>query len=172
MKTFIAFTATAAALAVLPGQARAGSGSAQPSAQDANYLQASISGDRFEIIGGRMALRKGTTAQMRVLAQHLVRDHSKSLAEAVALAKRLHVKVPDAPTPSEVWELNATSHLSGAQFDEWYATLEIKDHEQDIEEATFEVAHGGNHAVIADARNEIPVLKLHLALSRRAAASA
>jgi putative membrane protein len=170
MRILITLTVIAAVAAAVAAQAQAKRGSAQPTAQDANYLRTSIQGDRFEIVGGRMALRDGRTPQMRVLARHLVRDHSKSLAESIALAKRLGIKVPDSPTQSQVWELNAVRRLSGAQFDEWYGTLEIKDHQQDIEETTFEVAHGGNRAVIESARKELPVLRLHLVLAKRAVA--
>jgi putative membrane protein len=78
------------------------------------------------------------------------------------------VKVPDAPSPSEVWELNVVRSMSGAGFDVAYTTLEVKDHEQDIEEATFEAVHGGSPAVKAAARKELPMLKMHLRLSRQA----
>jgi putative membrane protein len=144
----------------------------QPSAQDANYLQTSISGDRFEIIGGKLAETKGTTAQVRALGARLIKDHSKSLQESVAEARSLGVKVPQAPTPSMVWELNTVRSMSGAQFDRSYSSLEVKDHEQDIEETTFEVAHGGSSEVKQSAKKELPVLRLHLTLAKRALVSA
>lgn len=163
-----------ALLAVAGTVAVAGAGArpaAQPSAQDVNYLQTSISGDRFEIIGGKLALKKGTTAQVRALAARLIHDHSKSLTDAVALAKTLHVDVPKAPTPSMVWELQTVGAMSGAQFDHWYSYLEVKDHQQDIEETTFEVVHGGSTLVKNDARKALPMLRMHLALSKRALGS-
>ena len=138
---------------------------AKPSAQDANYVQTSISGDRFEIIGARLALRKGTTAQVRALGRRLLKDHTKSLHEAIAEAKEDGIKAPEAPTPSMVWELNTVAALSGTAFDHAYTTLEVKDHQQDIEEATFEVVHGGDPSIKNDARKELPILKVHLRLS-------
>lgn len=142
------------------------------SAQDVNYLQTSISGDRFEIIGGNLALKKGTTAQVKALGRRLIKDHSKSLAEALAEAKSHGVKAPQAPTPSMVWELNTVAGMSGAAFDKAYTSLEVKDHQQDIEETTFETQHGSNPEITKSAKKELPMLRMHLALSIKASRSA
>jgi putative membrane protein len=139
------------------------------SAQDANYLQTAISGDRFEIIGGKLAVDKGTTAAVRALGRRLIKDHSKSLVEAVAEAKEDGIKVPTAPTPSMVWELNTIRGFSGTSFDRAYTSLEVKDHQQDIEETTFEVAHGNDPTIRRSAKKELPMLRMHLALAAKAA---
>jgi putative membrane protein len=144
----------------------------QLSAQDVNYLQTSISGDRFEIIGGKMALRRGTTAEVRALGARLIKDHSKSLADSLAEARKFGVEVPKSPTPSMVWELQTVGAMSGNAFDRAYSSLEVKDHEQDIEETTFEVAHGGDSEIKQSAKKELPMLRMHLALSKRASATA
>jgi putative membrane protein len=160
--------AAVAAVCISAGQA---AGRSSPSAQDANYLQTSISGDRFEIIGGKIALSKSGNSAVRALARRLIHDHSQSLRDAVKLAKQLNVKVPGAPTASEVWELNMVRSLSPSFFDASYSTLEIKDHQQDIEETTFELMHGGSSQVKADAKKDLPMLKMHLSLSKAAARS-
>src|SRR4051812_47254038 len=155
--------AAVAGLCIAAGQASVGG---PVSAQDANYLQNAISGDRFEIIGGKIAISKTGNSTVRALAQQLVQDHSSSLRDAVRVAKQLNVKVPDAPTPSQVWQLNMVRSLSGSQFDVAYTTLEVKDHQQDIGETTFEVVHGGSTQVKAAAKKELPMLKMHLSLSK------
>jgi putative membrane protein len=134
------------------------------SALDASYLKTSIQGDRFEIEGGRLA-SASSNATVRALAARLVRDHTKSLSDAVKLAHHLGVDVPKAPTPPEKWELRMVAQLTGAAFDHWYSELEVADHHQDISEASDE-AHNGTHAVVrANARHELPVLRRHLQLS-------
>jgi putative membrane protein len=137
------------------------------SAQDLNYLQTSISGDRFEITGGKLAMEKGTKAQIRVLGERLIKDHSKSLQDSLALAKADGVTAPQAPTPSMVWELNMVGAMTGRAFDKSYSSLEVKDHEQDIEETMFEVKHGTKPEIKA-----LPVLRMHLALATKASHSA
>jgi putative membrane protein len=135
---------------------------------DEQYLKTSIQGDRFEITGGKLALAKSQNAAVRKLAARLVKDHSKSLKDSVALAKRLGVSAPKAPSPSMQWELQMVSSLSGGAFDRWYSDLEVKDHVQDISEAADEVHNGANHAVRHSAKQEIPTLRTHLKLSRAA----
>jgi putative membrane protein len=140
----------------------------QPSAQDANYLQTSISGDRFEIIGGKLTLQKTQSAALRTLAHRLIRDHSRSLREAVAEARRDGIKIPSAPMPTQVWELNTLRMMSGVTFERLYSSLEVKDHQQDIEETTFEAQHGQDPDIRQSAKQELPILELHLRLSENA----
>jgi predicted outer membrane protein len=160
MKMLIVTVAAAAALAA----AAAASASAPP--QDENWLQTSISGDRFEIAGGKLALARGTTPATRALGRRLMRDHAKALHEGVVLARELGVGVPPAATPSEQWELNRLRNMPRAWFDVQYASLEVRDHEQDIEETGFEAREGGLWQVRAAARKDLPMLNMHLKLSR------
>jgi putative membrane protein len=142
------------------------------SAQDLNYLQTSISGDRFEITGGKLAMNKGTKAQIRALGERLITDHSKSLQESLALAKANGVTAPQAPTPSMVWELNTVGAMTGNAFDKSYSSLEVKDHQQDIEETTFEIKHGTKPEIKDSAQKELPILRMHLTLATKASRSA
>jgi putative membrane protein len=135
---------------------------------DQEYLKTSIQGDRFEIEGGRLALAHSHNAAVRRLAATLVKDHTQSLATAAELARSLGVDIPKHPTPSQQWELGMVGRLSGRAFDRAYSSLEIKDHRQDIMETSSEVAEGLNHAVRHDANQELPTLRMHLALSLRA----
>jgi putative membrane protein len=138
------------------------------SAWDEQWLMMSIEGDRFEIAGGKLAQSKGSTEIVRELGARLVRDHSKSLEEAVALAKRLGIDVPDSPSPTQQWELRVVATFSGREFDRWYSDLEVQDHIQDIMEAQDEVKQGTNEEVRHLAAEEIPVLQQHLELARAA----
>ena len=98
----------------------------------------------------------------------LVRDHSKSLADATTLAQRLGVDEPPDPSPSQQWELQVVSTFSGTAFDHWYADLEVKDHTHDIQETQDECDMGCIRAVRHMAKQEIPTLQKHLELSRAA----
>jgi putative membrane protein len=138
------------------------------SALDRHYLKSSAEGDAFEIQGGKLALRTSRDAEVRKLARTLVKDHTKSLKETKALAARLGVKVESKPEPPQQWELSIVGTGVGRNFDIWYAKLELQDHKQDITDASEERDMGTNGAVRTSAKNELPDLRKHLALSRAA----
>jgi putative membrane protein len=168
--TAVALGTSVAALGLGPGQAHA-KAAAGVSGLDEQFVTTSIQGDLFEVLGGKQALAKSQNPKVRALATRLVKDHGKSLAESVVLAKRLGVNVPKSPTPSMRWELRMVGTLSGAAYDHWYADLEAQDHVQDISEASDEVSKGSNASVRQSARKELPVLRAHLKLSRAALAA-
>jgi putative membrane protein len=132
---------------------------------DEQYQTTAIEGDRFEIRGGVLAAHRGTTTKVRGLGRTLLKDHGASLKDATTLARRLGIAIPDAPSPSMEWELTAVQQFHGRAFDRWYAQLEVRDHQQDIDEAKDEVDHGCNADIRAGARKELPTLRKHLRLS-------
>jgi putative membrane protein len=166
MKTqFTCIVAATVALAVAPPAAHA---AAVYSPLDEDILQSSIQGDKFEIIGGKLAEAKGASARTRALGARLVKDHTKSLIEAVALAKRLGISVPPTPSTTEEWELSVVDGRSGNDFDIGYTSLEVQDHKQDIEEVHTELNGGVNPSIRALERKDLPTLRFHLHISKRA----
>jgi putative membrane protein len=148
--------------------ARAHSVSDAVSGLDKQSLKTSMQGDLFEVQGGKIALQRTHNAAVVRLAKRLIKDHSKSYSDSSKLAHKLGVDVPKQPAPSMIWELKVVSTLHGRQFDQWYSSLEVFDHVQDIQEATDEVQDGTNSEVVDSAKTEIPMLKTHLALARAA----
>jgi putative membrane protein len=141
------------------------------SAWDEQWLKMSIEGDLFEIQGGNLAQHQATTQIVRDLGARLVKDHTKSLHDAVDVAHQLGIDVPDKPSPSQQWELRAVAQFKGAEFDTWYSDLEVQDHVQDIQEAQDEIDKGCNDQIKQLAEEDLPVLQQHLELARTALAA-
>jgi putative membrane protein len=166
---FVGTTAlAAAALALTAAPSSAYRAPSRVSGQDQTYLQSALEGDAFEVTAGRLALRKSENADVRLAATRYAHDHAASGSDAKRLAKRLRVQGDFAPSPSQQWEIQMLSELDGAAFDHKYAYLEVLDHKQDLFEAKQEVENGSNRQVVASAREEIPMLRKHLTLARRA----
>jgi putative membrane protein len=146
-------------------------GDAGYSAWDEQWLKMSIQGDRFEIQGGDLAQHKATTQVVRDLGARLVKDHTKSLQDAVDVARKLGIDVPQTPSPSQQWELRAAAQFKGAEFDKWYSDLEVQDHIQDIQDAQDEIDKGCNEQIKQLAKDDLPVLQQHLELARAAVAA-
>jgi putative membrane protein len=156
------------AFVITGAQARPRAAAAKPSGLDEESLKTSMQGDLFEIKGGRIALSKSHNAAVLKLANRLVSDHTKSFDETAALARKLGVDVPKAPTASEQWELRIVSSLKGRAFNHWYSSLEVFDHLQDISEAKDEVQDGKLASVRKESKQEIPILRTHLKLAQQA----
>ena len=138
------------------------------SAWDEEYLKTSIEGDRFEIQGGNLAQQRGTNDAVRNLGARLVKDHTQSLAEAIDVAQRLGIEVPSSPSPSEQWELATLGWFQGNDFNNRYSSLEVNDHQQDIQETQDEIDKGSNSEVRNLASQDLPMLQEHLRLSQDA----
>jgi putative membrane protein len=165
VKPLLGVAVVVAGLALAPAAAHA---AATYSPLDEEILRTSIQGDRFEIIGGRIAETHAGSVRVKHLGARLVSDHKKSLREAIALAKRLGISVPSTPSTTEEWELAVVSGLTGNPFDVVYSRLEIQDHKQDIEEVHTELQGGLNAEVRALERKDLPTLRYHLHLSKLA----
>ena len=159
----------AGALVFAAGASPAAAASHRYSAQDESWLQAAIQGDRFEVQGGKAAQRKGADQAVKDLGTRLAADHLKAFREARSVAKRLGISRPGEPTESQQWELRVTSEFTGSAFDQHYASLEVGDHKDDIDEAKSEIEGGVNPAILALARQDLKLYRLHLKLSEAAA---
>lgn len=158
-----------AALATTGGARAARTAAPTVSGLDRESLMTAMEGDRFEIVGGRLALRKTHNRAVDHLARTLISDHTKSYRDAVAVARKVGVPVERSPSPTEKWQLKTLARVvHGKTFNRWYTSLEIADHRQDIQETKAEIRNGTNRAVVADAKSDLPVLKKHLRIARRA----
>jgi putative membrane protein len=171
MRTKLAMVAAlvvvGAAFAVGTGGAAAAS-SAKVSGLDEEWLSSGLQGDLFEVKGGKIAMQNSKNSEVKALGKTLMTDHSESFEDGAKLAKSLGIEVPKAPTYPEIWELGQVGSMKGTPFDKAYTSLEVLDHMQDIKDAKTEIANGTNKAVIANAKEELPMLIEHLALSKKA----
>jgi putative membrane protein len=141
------------------------------SAWDEEWLTTSLEGDLFEIAGGKIAQSHSSNSTVKALGAKLISDHSKSFSDGAEVAKKLGIEVPDEPTPSEQWELQAVGSVSGSTFDKAYTSLEVADHKQDIKETKAELEKGCNPLVRHEAAEDLPVLEEHLKLAEQAYAA-
>ena len=159
---------TAAVLVASAGASSGRSSSTTVSGLDEMSLQTSMQGDLFEIAGGKLALKKSHTRAVDALAKRLIKDHTKSYLEAAKVAKTLGITIEKTPTPTQTWQLLTLAKVSGRTFDQWYTSLEVYDHTQDIQETAGEIRDGSNPQVVGTAKQDLPMLKMHLKLSKAA----
>jgi predicted outer membrane protein len=130
---------------------------------DRLWLSTYVQTNLFEIAGGELAREHATTDEVRALAERLIAEHTAAQQQALALAEKLGVDVPEEPSPLQQWALRAVHEFEGADFDLWFADLQVEGHRQAIMEAEREASEGCNRKVRRLAAASIPVLQAHLA---------
>lgn len=151
-----------AALALLATPSLA---SAKPAA---GFLRTAIMGDRSEIALGALAARRGYSPATREFGRTLRADHLHARSQAIALARRDHVAVPNSMMPEARTESARLHRLHGRAFDREFARYMINDHRKDIRDFE-EQARTGREGTAALARRTLPTLRKHLRMARRTA---
>jgi len=140
------------------------------SPQDRAWLASSAQANRFEIVSGGLAARKGTRAATRAVASRIEMDHLKALAALIPVAFRLHIPLPTVPSADQRSKLRRLRSLQGIPFDREFLTVAVAGHRANINAALREIQFGTNPSVKAQARNNLPVPRTHLMLAERALA--
>jgi len=128
---------------------------------DEHWLKASAEGSLYEVAVGNLALRKGSGGVCSV-AQVLVTDHTKSLKDTLALAKRLGVKLPTRPNPLQRQLVVEYSRATGFTFQRMFAAIGVACFAPTSTRQIEAAKKAEDARVRAFARKEVPTLKMHL----------
>lgn len=125
------------------------------------FLENAIRGDDSEIMLGRIAEKRGDTPSVREFGRVLVQDHLKAKAQAVALARRMGMGVPEKPMTIAIDERERLAPLTGERFDREFVRYMVRDHRHDIADFRKEIARQDG-PVSHLAHEQLPVLQKHL----------
>jgi putative membrane protein len=128
------------------------------------FMNDAVQGDRSESTLGRLIQSRGQSRQVRAYGATLLKDHTAAHAQAVSLARRMHVRVNDTMMPEARTELAKLRHMNGRAFDREVRRYMIEDHTKDIAEFRSQARHGDRQTA-ALARQTLPVLRKHLAMA-------
>ena len=139
---------------------------------DTMFMREAAAASLAEIQAGRIALDKGSSAQVKQLAQRIIDDHTKANDQLMSIAQRKQVTLPAAPTPMQKREADHLSTLSGASFDQAYAKAMVKDHRKAIKLFGMESRNGSDADLKQFASTTLPALKQHLQMAEQVAKGA
>ncbi len=137
---------------------------------DVHFARAAAQSDVFEIRSGRLALARSQNAEVRTMANHIIRDHTLSSRRLKAIARAKGLRLPTTPAPLQRFVLEAVGMTSGPAFDMLWTRAQVRAHEQTIMLFADEVRLGYDPHLRAFARAQLPVLRMHLAMAREALA--
>jgi putative membrane protein len=100
------------------------------SREDKEFLKNAGEIGMTEVMLGKLAVEKATSAELKTLGARLVEDHTKSNEELVALAAKKGVELTMEPTAAQKTMLAGFKDKSGAEFDKELMEHVRKDHEK------------------------------------------
>ena len=130
--------------------------------KDAQFLVNAAEINLEEIQLGKLAQKKGGTAEVKELGKRMEDAHTKSLNDLKSLAKRKMITIPTTPTENAQDAYETLNEESGKDFDKAYADKVVNEHEDAIE-AFEEASTDSNDTDIKNwARASLPDLRMHL----------
>lgn len=105
---------------------------------DAQIAHIVVTANQVDIDAGKLAEKKGSTAEVKAFGKQMVTDHSGVNKQATDLAKKLGVKPEDNPTSQSLKaggdkNLANLKTLKGKAFDKAYVDHEVAYHEAVID---------------------------------------
>jgi putative membrane protein len=129
---------------------------------DTDFMKKAAKGGMAEVELGRMAARKGASAQVRDFGSRMIRDHSKADRELMALAAAKGVELPKSISLGEDVSVAHLKMLSGKSFDEAYVKMMVDDHKDDVAAFQKEADQAQDPDVKRFVEKTLPTLQSHL----------
>lgn len=171
-------------LMLLPGYAQSSksqSGKSQSSQQqagsklsatDRTFLKKAAEGNMAEVEMGKLGQQKGTSSQVKQLADRLVNDHQQNQQTLQSLAQKEGATLPTSVAPNHQALKARLEKLNGAAFDKAFATEAVREHHKDIAEFKRAQSSTKNPDVKNYAAQTLPKLQEHLQLAQTAGGAA
>ncbi|MET3713835.1 DUF4142 domain-containing protein [Pseudomonas sp. PvP001] len=124
-----------------------------------------------EVEAGKLALEKGTAADVKTFADMMVKDHTAANQKLKALADKKNIDVSDNAELLDKAKAMILELRSAKSFDQAYANNQVKAHEATIEIFEDEIKNGEDAELKAFATETLPKLKAHLVEAKKLAAA-
>lgn len=124
-----------------------------------------------EVEAGKLALEKGTAADVKTFADMMVKDHTAANQKLKALANKKNIDVSDDAELLDKAKAMILELRSAKSFDQAYANNQVKAHEATIEIFEDEIKNGEDAELKAFATETLPKLKAHLVEAKKLAAA-
>ena len=138
----------------------------QVSKRDVKFIEEAAQGNRSEVVLGRLASKRGFSADIRKFGEQMVRDHSRALADLKVIAMRKHIPITTTVNAEDAALYRRLSRLTGRAFDRAYRTAMIEDHEKDTAEFVVASNRASDPEVRAYAKKVLARLWDHLRMIR------
>ena len=129
---------------------------------DQSFVKEASEGGLAEVELGQLAAEKASNASVKQFGQRMVDDHTKANDELKQIATQKNMKLATTLSSKDQKTKDHLSKLSGAEFDQAYMKLMLKDHEKDVSDFRQESQSGSDPAIKKFATETLPTLQSHL----------
>ncbi len=129
--------------------------------QDREFVTGAAAGGAYEIQSSQIALQKTNSPRVRMIAQHMVHDHTEAGQQLMAIAQKEGVSATDSPNADQQQMIAKLNRLNGESFDDEYVTQQKAAHEQVIALFKKESADGSDAAIRGFAVNNLGLMQAH-----------
>lgn len=114
-----------------------------------------------EVNSGRLAIAQAKNGEVKAFGEMMVKDHEQAEQQLLTMAKRKGIMLPPAATGGIQADLLLKN--AGARFDKMYIHAMVAGHGDAVKEFENYAVTGKDADVRNFARQQLPVLKTHLA---------
>jgi putative membrane protein len=125
------------------------------------FLARAAAGNRFEIVTGRLAQQKASSAAIKRHGAEFVTDHTDLLNKGAAVASQLGVSVPSDLPRAQQRIVNALQRLSGRAFDRAWLRAQLDAHAEALALLLRGAIRGEAPAIRTLAQGGLPVVTKH-----------
>ena len=125
-----------------------------------------------EIAGGKTAVQKAQSPDVKSFAQKMVDDHTKMLADLRTLAKKKDVALPQDADVKDMAQMKLMERKSGAEFDQAFMEHMVKEHERALKDVQNIAAKAKDPEFKAAVQKAHAKIQEHLQLAQRISKSA
>ncbi len=130
------------------------------------FVTKALEGGDAEVQLGQLALQKSQSNDVKQYAQKMVSEHSQMSDKWFKpVAKQLGASEPKGPSKKDKKEIARLQGLSGADFDNEYIKMMLKDHKQDLKDFETEAQAAQDQNVKMVAEQGVKVITQHLQLA-------
>jgi putative membrane protein len=161
MRIGVRVAAAVVLTAAATGAAASASVAAAPAPERA-WLVAAHQSNLAEIAAGKDAQKNATNADVKMIGEHLVADHTTLDASVSKLAQKYDVVLPSAPNAEQRAALASVQRKSGGAYDAAWVTTQLTGHRKTKSATQTYLSTGSAADVLAAARAATPVVQRHI----------
>lgn len=133
---------------------------------DASFLSDAAYGGMKEVEAGNVAKQKGSSQDVKNLANMMVTDHTAMNEKVKALAAKKNIQLPEGLCTEDM-DMIRNNKKTGAAFDKEYADMMVQDHEDAIRKFENAATNAKDPEIKALANEALPKLRHHLEISKQ-----